>query len=244
MEIVPCAQCPLRALSLFRQTLKEEVEFIARFKRTELHVEAGGIVLHEGESAPHLYTVLAGWGYRYKGTADGKIQILNFVLPGDLIGLQSAIMGEMDHSVAALTPLRLCVFERKDVWEIFREHPSLAFSMTWHASKEERMLDRTLLSVGQQTGLKKVALLMLHLLDRAKALGLAREDSARLPVTQTHLAQALGLTNVHVSRMLTLLAHRGILEFKNGLLTVHNRARAEALSGYTGSPEHERKPIL
>lgn len=244
MEMVPCSRCPLRALSLFRQTLKEEVEFIARFKRSELAVEPGAIVLHEGGSSPYLYTVLSGWGHRSKGTADGKIQILNFVLPGDLIGLQSAIMGEMDHSVTALTPMRLCVFERKDVWDIFREHPSLAFSMTWQASKEERMLDRTLLSVGQQTGLKKVALLMLHLLDRAKVLGLAQDQTARVPVTQTHIAQALGLTNVHVSRMLTLLARRGVMEFRNGVLTVLDRARAEAITGYTGSPEHERKPIL
>lgn len=244
METVRCSQCPLRALSLFRQTLKEEVEFIAHFKKSELAVEAGAIIMHEGSSTPHLYTVLSGWGFRQKGTEEGKIQILNFILPGDLIGLQSAIMGEMDHSVVALTPMRLCVFERKDVWEIFRQHPSLAFSMTWHASKEERMLDRTLLSVGQQTGLKKVALLMLLLLDRARALNLAQEHSARLPVTQTHIAQALGLTNVHVSRMLTLLAQRGIMEFRNGLLTIHDRPRAEALSGYTGSAESERKPIL
>ncbi len=157
-------------------------------------------------------------------------------MAGDLIGLQNAIMGEMDHSVVALTPMRLCVFERKDVWEIFREHPSLAFSMTWHASKEERMLDRNLLSVGQLTGLRKVALLMLHLLDRAKSLGLAKNDVARLPITQTHIAQALGLTNVHVSRMLTLLAQRQVMEFRNGLLTVLDRARAETISGYTGSP--------
>lgn len=244
MERIACAECPLRSLSLFRESLKEEVEFIARFKRGELHVEAGALVLHEGASAAHLYTVLSGWGYRSKGTEDGRTQILNFVLPGDLVGLQTAIMGEMDHSVTALTPMRLCVFERKDVWEIFKEHASLAFSITWQASKEERMLDRTLLSVGQQTGLKKVALLMLHLLDRAKALGLARGDSGRIPVTQLHIAQALGLTNVHVSRMLTLLAQRGLMEFRNGVLTIRDRASAEAFCGYSGSPESERKPIL
>lgn len=244
MERIACTNCPLRKFSLFRESLKEEIDFIAAFKRGELHVDANSTLLHEGTSAPHLYTVLSGWAYRSKTTVDGRLQILNFVLPGDLIGLQTAILGEMDHSVTALTPMRLCVFERKDVWEIFKLHPSLAFSMTWQASKEERILDQTLLSVGQQTGLKKVALLMLHLFDRAKALGQAKGEACALPLTQTHIAQALGLTNVHVSRMLTLLARRKLIEFRNGTLTLLDRAAAEALSGYSGSPEAERKPIL
>lgn len=244
MERTRCQQCPLRKFSLFRKSLDEEVEYIAEFKRGELHVEAGSTILYEGANAPHLFTVLSGWAYRSKTTIDGKVQILNFALPGDLVGLQTAIMGEMDHSVTALTTLKLCVFERRDVWNVFRDHPTLAFSMTWLASREERILDQNLLSVGQHTGLMKVAFLLLHLFDRAEAVGMTQGNSCKMPATQSQLAQALGLTNVHVSRMCTLLAQRGLMQLKNGVLTILDRERSEGLASYRRDMEEGRRPIV
>lgn len=244
MTQTKCRQCPLRKHSLFRASLDEEIEYIATFKRGELRVDAGSTLLHEGASAPHLYTVLEGWAYRSKTTEDGRTQILNFALPGDLLGLQTAIMGEMDHTVVALTPMTLCVFERGRVWDLFASHAGLAFALTWIASREERILDQHLLSVGQQSGLQKVAYLLLHLFDRAEAVGLATGASCKLPTTQSHLAQALGLTNVHVSRMCGLLARRGIMSLGNGVLRVLDRARAEALAGYRFTRAEGQRPIL
>jgi CRP/FNR family transcriptional regulator len=244
MERTRCRACPLRKFSLFIKSNDEEVDFIQEFKRGELHVEPGSTILHEGANAPHLFTVLSGWAYRSKTTLDGKVQILNFALPGDLVGLQTAIMGEMDHSVTALSQLKLCVFERTDVWKVFQNHPTLAFSMTWLASREERILDQNLLSVGQHSGLQKVAYLLLHLFDRAESVGMTQGKSCKMPLTQQHIAQALGLTNVHVSRMATLLAQRGLLQLKNGVLTILDREKAERLASYNREMEEGRRPIV
>ena len=68
--------------------------------------------------------------------------MLNFLLPGDFAGLQSSLFGELDHSVDALTQMTMCVFEHKDVWELFREHPGLAYDVTWLATQEEKIPDR------------------------------------------------------------------------------------------------------
>ncbi|MGO4842731.1 Crp/Fnr family transcriptional regulator, partial [Rhizobiaceae sp. 2RAB30] len=84
----PCEQCPLRPLKTFRNFEDQELDFIATFKKGELAVEKGVTVLLEGSHSAHLYTVLSGWGFRYKLLSDGRRQILNYAMPGDLIGLQ------------------------------------------------------------------------------------------------------------------------------------------------------------
>jgi CRP-like cAMP-binding protein len=98
---------------MLRDFSAEELAFMLSFKSGELSVAAGTTVLMEGTTSPHLYTVLSGWGIRYKALADGRRQILNFVLPADFIGLQAAILDEMQHSVEALTDVVLCVFPRE-----------------------------------------------------------------------------------------------------------------------------------
>ena len=113
----------------------------------------------EGNHSAHLYTVLVGWGFRYKLLHDGRRQILNYLVPGDLIGLQGSLMGEMQHSVEALSPMLLCVFERDEVNTLYRNHPGLAFDITWIASREEQMLDENLLSIGRRTALERAAYL-------------------------------------------------------------------------------------
>ncbi len=83
---VPCEKCPLRGKAVFRQFSETELEFVKEFKAGELSVEGGTTVLLEGTNSAHLYTVLSGWAFRYKMLPDGRRQILNFALPGDLVG--------------------------------------------------------------------------------------------------------------------------------------------------------------
>ena len=100
-----CAECPLCTLEDFRKFTKPELAFITDFKTGELTADKGATVLQEGSHSAHLFTVLSGWGFRYKILEDGRRQILNYVVPGDLVGLQGTLLGEMQHSVEALTPM-------------------------------------------------------------------------------------------------------------------------------------------
>lgn len=85
----------------------------------------------EGSNSPQLYTVLEGMGTRYKTLENSKRQVINFLFPGDFTGLQAGIMGEMQHSVEATTPITLCAFRRNDLWQLFRQHPERAHDLTW-----------------------------------------------------------------------------------------------------------------
>ncbi len=208
----PCAKCPLGPRRIFRDFSDEELAFVSRFKKGELSVEKGATVLAEGTRSPHLFTVLMGWGFRYKLLADGRRQILNFVVPGDLIGLQGSLMGEMEHSVEALSPMLLCVFERDRLATLYREHAGLAFDLTWLAAREEQMLDENLLSIGRRTALERAAYLLAFVCRRAEGVGLL-DASSVIPLTQQHLADTLGLSLVHTNKTVRKLIDRKLVRW-------------------------------
>jgi len=209
----PCQLCPLLRQPNYRKFGKKELEFVAGFKRGELTVDRGATVLGEGTRNPHLYTVLTGWGFRYKLLADGRRQIVNYVLLGDLIGLQGSLMGEMQHSVETLSPMILCVFERGQLMSLYREHPELGYDLTWLASREESILDEHLLSVGRRTAMERLSYLIAFLVDRARAAGIVDGSSPTLPITQTHVADTLGLSLVHTNKTIRKLADRKLLRW-------------------------------
>ena len=211
----PCHQCPLMRRKVFRDFDGKELAFISRFKRGELSVDRGATVLAEGTRNPHLYTVLVGWGFRYKLLPDGRRQIVNYVMPGDLIGLQGSLMGEMQHSVETLSPMILCVFERGELMSLYREHPELAYDVTWLASREECMLDENLLSVGRRNAIERLAYLLAFLVDRARAVGLFEEERPLLAITQQHVADTLGLSLVHTNKTVRKLIDRKLVRWRD-----------------------------
>jgi CRP-like cAMP-binding protein len=156
--------------------MPDELAFVKSFKVDELRVDPGTSFLREGSQSEHLYTVLSGWAFRYKMLDDGRRQILNYALPADIVGLQGAVMREMEHSVEALTPLTLCVFPRVKLWELYGHFPSLAFDMTWLAAREEQLIDENLVSLGRRTALERIAYLLLHLYTRAEEAGLTKDS--------------------------------------------------------------------
>jgi CRP-like cAMP-binding protein len=203
-------------LPVFRPFTAQELAFVSRFKKGELAVDKGATVLVEGSHSAHLYTVLSGWGFRYKLLPDGRRQVLNYAMPGDLIGLQGSIMGEMQHSVEALSPMLLCVFERENLLELYRSHPGLGYDITWLASREERMLDENLLSVGRRTAVERAAYLVAFIQSRARAVGLNGKKPVEIPITQQHVADTLGLSLVHTNKTIRKLTGPGLVAWRDG----------------------------
>lgn len=209
-DFTPCALCPLRPLKYFRDFTPDELKFVAEFKSAEVVIDRGKTVLLEGAPSSHLYTVLSGWAFRYKMLVDGRRQILNYVLPGDLLGLQGSLLGDMQHSIEAMTPLRLCVFDKTRLIQLFNNHPELALDITWIASREECILDEHLLSIGRRSALERAAYLLAFLDRKARVIAPDRTP-ALLPLTQQHLADTLGLSIVHTNKTLRKLQDRGLI---------------------------------
>ncbi len=240
---VLCSECPLRSNPAFRPFSPDELAFVGSFKRGELHTDKGATIVQEATHSPHLYTVLAGLAFRYKLLQDGRRQILNYLVPGDLIGLQSGLIGEMQHSVEALTPMSLCVFERDKLLSLYRKQPELGFDVTWIAAREEQMLDEILLSVGRRSAIERAAYLIAFLSARLQRASGKTVRNPALPLTQQHVADTLGLSLVHTNRTLRQLAGRGLAKWSERGCQVLDLEGLMTLAQWEGLPE-KRRPFI
>ncbi|EAR52502.1 Crp-Fnr family transciptional regulator [Oceanicola granulosus HTCC2516] len=242
---VPCRNCPLRRCDIFAPVTEQELAFLQRFKSGELKVAPGMQLLMEGSNSPQLYTVLAGQGLRYKTFASGRRQVLNFVFPGDFLGLQAGMMGEMHHSVEATTEMVLCVFDRKEFFNIFRHHPERAYDITWLAATEEHFLGETLATVGQLPAVARMAWALMRLFNRAEALGMTTGDSFPMPYRQQDLADALGLSLVHTNKTLARLRDHQIASWHDGHIKIHSHAGlAESAGEEAGESAWMTRPLI
>lgn len=227
----------------FRAFEPEELHFVSSFKSGEIVAEAGTTILTEGKHSENLYTLLSGWAFRYKLLPDGRRQILNYLLPGDLLGLQGSIIGEMEHSVEALSPVVLCVFQRNRLHELFANHPGLGFDVTWLAASEERMLDEHLLSLGRRTAMERAAYLIAFLHQRALSVGGSLAKALYLPINQQHVADTLGLSIVHTNKTLRKLADRQLIRWLDRACEVLDVEGLMTLADWDGLPGHKR-PLI
>lgn len=225
---------------MFRDFSAGELEFVERFKRGELTVEAGAPIVQEATSSPHLYTVLDGWAFRDKTLPDGRRQILNFAMPGDLIGLQTSVFETMDHGVEALSAMVLCVFPRNQFHTLYTQQPSLAFDVTWLSANQERLLDAQLLTVGRRNALERVAFVIWHLFNRARDLGMTRGSRVSFPLTQQHLADPLGLSLVHTNKTIKRLRTTNCVRWTERWLEVDDEAQLKSIGKVEGGSARPR----
>lgn len=220
--VTQCEKCPLRKLEFFDDMTQAEVEKTARFKSGELRVDPGTPILMEGSNSPQLYTALKGMGLRYVMLPDGRRQVINLIFPGDFIGLQAGMLGEMGHSVEATTHMTLCVFDRSDFFEFFRGASERAFDVTWLAATEEHFLGDTLATVGQRDAFSSVAWALVRIFQHADALGLVQNGSMPFPYKQQDIADLLGLSLVHTNKTLARLREKQLVTWSDGALKVHD----------------------
>lgn len=225
-----CFACPLRLKPAFRDKSDEEIRFIQEMKLDHRQLPAGGDIIHPGQEDAELYTLFSGWAFRYKSLPDGRRQILNFLLPGDLVGLQASLLSAAQHGIEALTDVELCVFPRRRTYELFARMPALAYELAWLGSREESLIDENLTSVGQRNAQERIAALVISLYRRAEALGLVAENGFAFPLTQQQLADALGLSLVHTSKTWARLRRAGMFSLERGRLTIHNPRLTERMA--------------
>ena len=147
--IIPCVNCPLQHVPGLRPLTENQIQFMMGFKQGELYVAKGAQMLSQGVVSPHLYSVLQGVLFRFKTMEDGRRQIVNFLFPGDMVGLQGAMEDPLQHGVEAITEARVCIFQRERFLELFGTHPRLGFDVAWLAARQETSLDEHLTSVGR-----------------------------------------------------------------------------------------------
>jgi CRP-like cAMP-binding protein len=225
----------LRKLGAFKPNPPDEIQFIQSFKRAHVSVGAGQAIVHEGVRAG-LFTLYSGWAFRFKSLSDGRRQILNLLLPGDLIGLQDQSNETSPHGVEAMTDVQLCQFAHDRIWDLYRQYPALGYDITWLAAHEEGLIDENLLSVGRRTAAERIASLLIHLYKRAASLGMLREGRVPFPLNQQHIADAVGLSLVHTNKTMRRLYKQGLFELKEGWLGLPQPRALSRLADYFDKP--------
>jgi CRP/FNR family transcriptional regulator, anaerobic regulatory protein len=224
---IACPACPLQSCPGLRKLEETQLAYMQKFKDGEVWLDRGDVLIDEGMQHERLYTVLDGVLIRSRSLDDGRRQIVNFMFPGDLIGLQGAFDEPSSHSIEALVDARLCRFRRADFVELVSEHPSLGYDITWLAAKEETALEGHIVSLGQHNARERVTYLAVWLLDRTKSTCLADDDNiVSLPITQAQIADMLGLSLVHTNRTLRQLQREGLVEWKSREIHVPDPAKA------------------
>lgn len=195
-------------------------------------------IISEGEDPRSVNLVVEGWACRYKMLEDGRRQILAFFIPGDLADLHVYILDAMDHSIGAISPLRYAMLDPVAFEHLGDAHSKVLRALWWDTLLTASIQREWLVSVGQRNALESVAHLACELFLRMKMVGLVKNNICDFPLTQSDIADALGMTQPHVSRTVGELNATGIATLQRGRLAVHDLKGLKTLAMFNPNYLH------
>lgn len=210
----------LKLQSFTRLSEEDRAALAAIGREPLLEVQPRRDLIREGEEPKAVRLIVSGWACRYKGLPDGRRQILGLFLPGDLCDVNVYILKKMDHSIGAITRVTYLQVSPEDIERITLERPRIAQALWWHELVAAAIQREWLLNVGQRSAYERIAHLLVELFVRLRVVNLTDGRSCEFPITQTDIAEATGLTSVHVNRTLQDLRREGLIELASKRLTI------------------------
>ena len=185
-----------------------------------LKAAAGEDIASEGDRCDSARIFLSGWACRYKTLEDGRRQILSLVLPGDICDAHIYLLPTMDHSLAALTPATYVELDANTFERLLSSDKSVAETFHCETLVAGAIQREWAINLGRRDALERVANIICELFERLQVVGLTEENSFAFPVTQLDLADAMGLSTVHLNRTLQELRAAGLITLKDRSLTI------------------------
>jgi CRP-like cAMP-binding protein len=179
-------------------------------------------VITEGRSYDSLFIIMEGNAIRYRILHDGRRQIINMVLPGDVVGILGSFTDSSLYSTKALTDMLVAAVPIARLNTLVGTHPRLITKILWSLSCESMIYAEHLIDLGRRSALERVAHFLLELLTRLKTVGLAQDHSYKIPLTQELLGDALGLSIPHINRVLRRLREDGLVVVEDQRVTIHD----------------------
>ena len=231
-------------LSHYCEITDAEFDALKALSISERTFNSGQDIIKKGETPDEVLIVKAGWAARYISLPDGRSQIVNFMLPGDMYDLQAFLVEESDHSIVAITKVSLFAISRRNFIQIFSQPNKLGLAFWWATLQEEAILREQVVRNGRRNAQERVAHLLLELHRRTIVIGEGDSKEFRLPVSQVLIADAVGLSFVHVSRVLGKFVKDGMIEKKKDLVIITDRDALIELCDFSPSYLHldERPP--
>ena len=236
------SESPLfQRLSTLADLDAEDRSRIAELCKDTREIPRKSHVAKEGDRPEYVHVMISGWGARYKALRDGSRQIVDFVIPGDFCDLHVALLREMDHGIVALTPCRVARINQEQVAKLTSENSRIVRAMWWSTLVDQGILREWVLNVGRRDAYERVGHLLCEMHFRMKRVGLVEDDRLSLPVTQDELADATGLTAVHVNRTLQRLRSEKLVEIGSGMLTLLDASALREAAGFDPGYLHVKR---
>lgn len=230
----------VRKLKTFVELSHEETVAIERATVLPRRYAARQDLIREGDRPGPVFVVIEGWACRYKILPSGSRQITAFLMPGDACDLHIGMLAEMDHGIQTVTPARAATVPGGKMDQLMHDHRGFARAMYMAQLTDEGTLRAWIVSMGRRSSLERVAHLMRELYLRARWIGLVEGTECNLPLSQIVLADALGMTPVHINRVLKELRLSGTMQLRRGSLLIMDPVKLANIAGFDENYLHRR----
>lgn len=222
----------VRKLNAFVRLSPDELACLADLQSRPRSIAALKEIGYQGQTDHRAWILQQGWANCYKLVPNGGRQIISFPLPGDFMGLRTILLRTSDHSFASLTDAVICKVSQQRINEVFNAFPRLAKAILWALSRDEAMVVEHLVNIGRRSAIERLAHVFLELGERLKLVGLASSTGFACPLNQYVLADAPGLSAIHVNRTLRQLRERGLITVKAHQVIIHDLNALKELAAY------------
>jgi CRP-like cAMP-binding protein len=229
----------VRRLRISSGITDEDVGEILSLPITVRQYPAERTVISDGERATECCLIAEGFCVRSKTIADGRRQILSIHIPGEIPDLMSLFLHVMDHDLSTLTPCTLGFINHETLRRLHQRNPNVAEIFWRDTLIDAAMFREWIVNVGQRPAPARLAHVMVELRERLKVVGRIAANSFDMPLTQEQIGEALGITAVHVNRVIRQLREDGILEFHRGRVTVLDEAKFQELADFDNRYLHQ-----
>lgn len=234
-----CNQCAIRNITLFDGISEDQLDNAQKYRYQQFVIPAKNRLYLEGTRPDYVYTLFSGWMILYQTTSSGKRKILRFVFPGDFIGFQSDGNGAISHSASALTESVLCGFSRSILKKMFDEQPKLALRLAAMEARDMNLCQHHQMFAGRKDAYESIAFLLLELFHRTRLQTPKHYDgteySVFFPITQEDIADSIGLTNIHVNRVIRKFVKDGLIKCRKKKLRLIDEDKLSEMSGFDKS---------
>ena len=231
-------------LSAFVALSETELAVLERLHQRKKSFAAGRDLVHQGQSEQAAYILASGWAVSYKIQPDGSRQIVDFQIPGDFLGLRSVLLHTSDHGIEPIVDIEAAEVLVSDLLQAFAETPRLATAVLWAVSRDEAMVVEHLVGLGRRDADARMAHFLLELGVRLSLVGMGSRQGYPCPLTQYHLADALGLSAIHVNRVLRKLREGRLVTFQGGQVTFDDYEGLVALADFDPAYLDHSRPLL
>lgn len=225
-------------LGAFTRLSADDKAALVRISQNVRIVDARRDLVSEGDKPRCVHLVLDGWAARYKSLPDGRRQIVSIFLPGDFCDLMVYILKSLDHSICAITRLKAAMITPDEMTALMSDRPRMTQALWWNELVTAAIQREWILNLGQRSAYQRLGHLFVELYLRLSAVGGTQNGRCDFPLTQNDLADATGLTAVHVNRTLRDLRGDGLIELERRQLHILDLERLMDISMFNANYLH------